>query len=117
MKFCAEPRHLGGNACGKRVPRNRLQHVAQQAVRIICRSQSAREGIERGKFSIVFELPSKRHARSPVARGAAVISKALGEVILKVVRGGERGAAPARHRYMPGVVLEPPELKKTALAL
>src|SRR5207248_5328822 len=88
MKLRAETWHLGGNACGKRVPRNRLQHVAQQAVRIICRSQSAREGIERGKFSIVFELPSKRHARAPVARGAAVISKALGEVILKVVRGG-----------------------------
>src|SRR5215472_6951130 len=94
--------------------RSGVQHVTKQAVSINCRrSKYARKRIERSEFCITFQLLSKGHARAPVAGGAAVISKSLGEIILEVIRDGESVTAEAVNGYMAVVVVEGSELKSS----
>src|SRR6266403_2316241 len=95
------------------MPLRRAKRIAKQTVRVIRRRQGATERINSGQFHVAIELFAECEARSPTTGRASVISKAGGEIILKIVRGGQV-AAPAENGHVPVIVMEACNLECTA---
>src|SRR5215467_9430028 len=114
VKLGANTRHLSGNPCAKRMPWNGLQDVAQQVVRVIYRRKRAGDGVKRGEFGVSFQFFAKCDARPPIARGATVIGKAFGKIVLEVISGWQAISAQAVDRYVAVIVVKSGELKNSA---
>ena len=109
LNFRTQVRHLRRDGRPERMPLRMAKHIAKEIVPISGWRQTAAEGINRGQLHVVIKLFAKCGARSPTAGGPAIVSKAGGKIILKIVSCRQIAAA-AEDRHMAIDVVETRDL-------